>query len=42
MDWNALKTFIAIAQQGTLAGAWVSHALADVAILYVGYQLAFG
>lgn len=28
-------------RQGTLAGAWVSHALVDAAICYVGYQLIF-
>jgi len=29
------------ARQGTLAGAWISHAIVDLAILYVGYGLVF-
>ncbi len=29
-------------RQGTLAGCWISHALVDAAIFYVGYQLVFG
>ena len=28
-------------RQGTLTGVWVSHALVDVAICYVGYRLLF-
>ena len=28
-------------RQGTLVGAWVSHMLVDVAILYIGYKLIF-
>lgn len=28
-------------RQGTLTGAWLSHALADLAVLWVGYRLLF-
>lgn len=28
-------------EQGTLAGAWLSHALADVSLAWVGYRLLF-
>jgi len=28
-------------RQGTLAGCWLSHALVDAAVFYVGYQLVF-
>ena len=30
------------ARQGTLVGAWVSHAMVDAAIMGVGYRLLFG
>ena len=29
-------------RQSTLAGCWISHALVDAAVFYVGYQLIFG
>ena len=28
-------------RQSTLAGSWISHALVDAAILYIGYKLIF-
>ena len=29
-------------RQGSLAGAWISHVLVDVAVLAIGYRLIFG